>query len=248
MAEPWNFTPTQWSEVLSGQETAATAADKLKAGNFLPWTSKLFELTADVREILDLGSGRGENAAALALKGKKTTLLDWSQENLDFSSGLYETLSLKGTFQRADMTQKLPFADGSFDVVYSCGVFEYFNDQVIRGILKEAFRVARKRVIVMVPNALCVPYRAGMKYLQIKNKWPWGGERPFVSLKSQFASADNGPFREYSVGFRHSLDFLVFPGGGKIRRALTALMDLKHHSKPAFLRQGYLLIAEGDKR
>ena len=247
MTRAWNLSPQEWSQVLLTQADPEAVAAELRAGKFLPWVENLIDLTAGARDVLDLGSGKGENSAMLALSGKKTTLLDWSEENLEFAKRLYKTMGIAGNFKQADMTQRLPFEDGAFDVVFSCGVFEYFRDKEIVRILKEAFRVARKRVIILVPNAACVSYRFGKWYMETKRKWPWGGERPFYSFKGYFRSAGSGPVREFSVAARHGLDFLTMPCGRELKSILIRGFRLKSHSKPAFLRQGYLVLTAGEK-
>ena len=240
MAIGQNLTPDEWSKVL---ETEGQAQDRL-----FPWTPTLLDLTADCASTLDLGSGRGELAAAMARAGKKTTLLDWSEKNIQFSRDLFLGLELEGSFHRADMTQPLSFADGQFDAVHSCGVFEYFTDGEIVNILKEAFRVARKRVIILVPNAWSLPYRFGKWYLEQTKQWVWGGERPFSSLKPHFRAAGCGGIREFSVGTKHSLNFLTMRGGHALQSAAIVLFRLKDHPRPSFLNQGYLLITAGEKK
>ena len=145
------------------------------------------------------------------------------------------------------MTKKLPFDDNSFDCVFSCGVFEYFNDAQIIGILKEANRVCKKKVIIMAPNAYSLAYRIGMRYLQNTNNWQWGGERPFYTLKPQFRKAGFKNIEEFSVGSKHSLSFLRMPHGKHIQGIIIKMLNLKDHSKPSLLRQGYLLISVGEK-
>ena len=247
MADKWNLTPDQWSNVLTNEATPETIAKNLLKGDYLPWNEILLQKSAQGETSLDMGSGRGENSAMLARQGRRTTLLDWSQENIDYSKRLFQLMSLDGEFLRADMTKPLPFKDNTFDMVFSCGVFEYFTGETIHSILKEAFRVSRKRVVIMVPNALSIPYRLGMGYMKVTGQWHWGGEVPSYTLKPHFQSIPNTKVTEFSVGTRHSLDFLTMPGGGTLRRACTKLFNLKDHSSPAFLRQGYLLITIAEK-
>lgn len=223
-------------------------ARSILSGNNLPWVETLIKFTRDSETILDMGSGAGQNSAVLALRGKRTMLLDWSKENIDFSKELFSLLGTNGEFCQADMTKKLPFADNYFDTVFSCGVFEYFADKEIRNILKEAFRVARKRVIIMVPNALSIVYRFGMWYMRLTGKWHWGGERPFLTLKPYFRDATEGNLEEFTVGAKHSLNFLTIPRGKALQRILIRLFRLKEHTNPEFLRQGYLLICIGEKK
>ena len=184
----------------------------------------------------------------LAGAGRQTTLIDWSQENLAFSRDLYGALGLKGQFCRADITQRLPFESHSIDAVFSCGVFEYFTAAQIDAVMAEAFRVARKRVIIMVPNARAVAYRLGKWYMERTGTWEWGGEVPSHTLKNHFRRAGAVGIREFSLGGQHSVDFLAaLPGGERMVSLLTRTLKLTRHHRPSLLGQGYLLVTIGEK-
>ena len=243
-----NLTPDEWSKVLESEGLAQAVARNVTEDRTFPWTPTLIELTRDCASTLDMGSGRGELAAVMAREGKKSSLLDWSEKNIAFSKDLFKRLGLEGDFRQADMTQRLPYVDGQFDAVYSCGVFEYFTDDQIKAILKEAFRIARKRVIILVPNSWSLPYRFGKWYLEKTKQWVWGGERTFSSLKPHFLAAGCSNVNEFSVGTRHSLDFLTMRGGRAMQKAAISLFRLKNHPRPSTLNQGYLLIAAGEKK
>ena len=247
MSHPWNLTPAQWSDVLLRGIEPEGVARRVPTDNSNPWGTTLLEYTKDSKTILDLGSGRGQHSARLALAGKQTTLVDWSVDNVEFSMKLFETLKMPGSFCRADMLKPLPFKDDVFDTVFSCGVFEYFSDQEIREILKEAFRVARKQVIIMVPNALSIPYRIGKFYMERTGTWEWGGERPFVTMKPYFRAVGCNRMREVSVAAKTSLNFLTMRGGGLLKRLTTSVLRLTDHPEPSLFKQGYLLITVGEK-
>jgi ubiquinone/menaquinone biosynthesis C-methylase UbiE len=248
MSEPWNLTPDEWSNVLGTNEDIQKLAEELKKGKYLLWNEVLHQYTENSLKTLDLGSGRGENSAMLAMHKRETTLFDWSKKNLDFSKRLFEAINRKGNFIKGDITKPLPFEDSTFDTVFCCGVLEYFTDQQIKEILKEAFRVAQKRVIILVPNAYSFCYRLGMWYMKRTNNWPWGGERAFGTLKHCFKVIPDLHITEFSVGTKHSLNFLdSLPNGKLFHRALAKIFRLKDHSRPSFLNQGYLLITIGEK-
>ena len=86
-----------------------------------------------------------------------------------------------------------------------------------------------------------------MGYMKATGQWHWGGEVPSSTLKPYFQSISNIKVREFSVGTRHSLEFLTMPGGGTIKKLCTRLFNLNDHSSPSFLRQGYLLITIAEK-
>jgi ubiquinone/menaquinone biosynthesis C-methylase UbiE len=246
---PWNLTPEEWSNALLSGTTPEAVATNVRRGALLPWTKFLLKFTEDSKEVLDLGCGAGQNSALLAYHGRKTTLLDVSKQNLNFSKKVLENLNLSGQYRLADMTKPLPFGNNSFDTVFSVGVFEYFTDKEIKSILKEAFRISRKRVIIMVPNALSLAYRVGYWISKATKKWIWGGERPFYTLRSHFETVADVQFFEFTVAAKHSLDFLtvLVPKGNLINRVINRSLSTDD-SKPAFFRQGYLLVSVGEKR
>jgi SAM-dependent methyltransferase len=243
------LTADQWSSVLQTKEDPASVAARLRrSGTFVPWSQVLVDESTDCVTTADLGCGRGENSAVLARAGRQTTLVDWSQDNLAFSRAMYQALGLTGRYCRADITRPLPLESNSIDMVFSCGVFEYFDASQIDAILSEMFRIARKRVIIMVPNARAVGYRLGKWYLEQRGKWEWGGEVPSHSLQKQFKRAGGASIREFSVGGQHSVDFLApLPGGARIVNLLTRALRLTRHPRPSRFGQGYLLITIGEK-
>jgi ubiquinone/menaquinone biosynthesis C-methylase UbiE len=248
MQDAWNLSPNEWSAVLSTHSSPVRFAETMvERGQVVPWTTLLVEHTVDCATVLDLGSGRGDHSALLARHGRRPTLVDWSAQNIDFSRRMFAASGVRGHFCVADITRPLPFESNSIDAVFSCGVFEYFNETEVDAILREAFRIARKRVIVLVPNALSVAYRLGKWYMERTGSWTWGGEVPSYTLKPAFERAGAVRTTELTVAARHSLDFLVMPLGSRFKRACIKLFGLQHHVRPAWCRQGYLLVAIGEK-
>src|SRR5215468_1645275 len=71
---------------------------------------------AGVRTILEVGCGTGNDAARLAREGYSVTAIDLSGEAIGQAQAKFGSLV---RFLVADMTQPLPFPDGSFDAVMS---------------------------------------------------------------------------------------------------------------------------------
>ena len=247
--DPWNLTPNEWANVLLRGTTPEEVARNVLEGKLLPWTKTLLRYTEAGDSLLELGSGAGQNSALMAHNGRRITLLDISKENLEFSAEVFELLNLNGYFRLADMTKPLPFDDNSFDTVFSVGVFEYFNDEQINKILKEAFRIAKRRLIIMMPNASSAPYRIGYWISRATNRWVWGGERPLHTLKPHFESIENIQLIEYTVALQHSLSFLTafVPRGNVVNNLVRKTLRRMDDSNPTLLRQGYLLISIGEK-
>jgi ubiquinone/menaquinone biosynthesis C-methylase UbiE len=95
------------------------------------------------QSILDLGCGYGAYSLALMKEGRSCVGCDVNLQYLKtaVSSGL-PSVAAEGA---------LPFPDKSFDTVLLFEVIEHVPP--IEAILKEAFRVARKSVLITVPNA-----------------------------------------------------------------------------------------------
>ena len=93
--------------------------------------------------ILDLGCGFGAYGSALAEKGRKCIGCDI---NLDY----LRTAASQG-LTVVNVDSMLPFRDRSFDSVLIFEVIEHVNK--IETILAEAFRIARKNVLITVPNS-----------------------------------------------------------------------------------------------
>ena len=95
------------------------------------------------QRILDLGCGYGAYSLALLKEGRSCVGCDVNLQYVKTAaaSGLPAVVAL----------HPLPFPDKSFDTVLLFEVIEHVPP--IEAILKEAFRVARKNVLVTVPNA-----------------------------------------------------------------------------------------------
>ena len=50
---------------------------------------------------------------------------------------------------------------------------------------------------------------------------------------------------EFTLAARHSLNFLTMPYGDRVRNMLTPAFTPSDESRPAVLRQGYLLVTIG---
>jgi ubiquinone/menaquinone biosynthesis C-methylase UbiE len=93
--------------------------------------------------VLDLGCGYGAYGSALKNEGLKCVGCDI---NLD-----YLRKAAQHGLPVVNVGAALPFPDECFDSVLMFEVIEHVSD--IQSILKEAFRVARKNVLIKVPNS-----------------------------------------------------------------------------------------------
>ena len=117
-----------------------------EAGNDLDWAGLwtrpfLIPLRqAGVQTILELGCGTGNDTARLADKGYSVTAIDLSGEAIGQARAKFGSVA---RFLVADMTQRLPFADGSFDAVMSNVALHMFPDAVTRAVFAQVGRLVR---------------------------------------------------------------------------------------------------------
>jgi ubiquinone/menaquinone biosynthesis C-methylase UbiE len=101
------------------------------------------------RRILDVGTGTGRAAIALAGRGAVVTGVDASEEMLQVAERRAREAGARVTFARGD-AHHLDFADRSFDAVVCLRVLMHTPDW--RTSLRELCRVARTRVVLDYPS------------------------------------------------------------------------------------------------
>lgn len=89
---------------------------------------------------LEVGAGSGRLSRFLAKRGYRTTCLDFSPQALKLAKKYYDAANLKGEFIEGE-AENMPFNDGEFDVVFSTGLLEHFEDPM--PIIFEMVRVLR---------------------------------------------------------------------------------------------------------
>ncbi|MHC4474182.1 MAG: class I SAM-dependent methyltransferase [Planctomycetota bacterium] len=88
--------------------------------------------------VLEIGCGRGSMSAYFADNGFDCTLLDRSVSAIETAKELFASNSLRGRCHVGD-AMVLPYADESFDVVFSIGLLEHIED--IHTAIGEQIRV-----------------------------------------------------------------------------------------------------------
>ena len=77
--------------------------------------------------VLEVGCGRGSMSAYFADNGFDCTLLDSSESAIKAAKKVFKENGLKAKFDVGD-AMRLPYDDGAFDIVFSIGLLEHFED------------------------------------------------------------------------------------------------------------------------
>jgi SAM-dependent methyltransferase len=123
--------------------------------------------------ILEAGCGTGQTLA-LFTSDRETVGLDISPAALDLAKKNCTHPVLGSIFS-------MPFCDDTFDLVYNSGVIEHFRDPVNIDAIREMARIAKPsgRVIIIVPNSLCLWYRAGKSVAVLLKNFEFGYEEDY---------------------------------------------------------------------
>lgn len=93
---------------------------------------------AGARRCLEVGCGRGSLSAYFADAGWDCTLLDLSPTAIERAKEAFGEAGLAASFDIGDCLD-LPYEDGSFDVVFSIGLLEHFEDP--KSVIAEQARI-----------------------------------------------------------------------------------------------------------
>ena len=130
-------------------------------------------LKLGVERALEVGAGSGRDVEALHAQGLRILYSDFSAAAVRAFVARCPTIPAC----QVDAT-RMPFPDGSFELVYSLGLLEHFDLDVRAQIIAEHFRVASRYVLIDVPQRWA-PACAIKKTLMAVGRWPYGWETEY---------------------------------------------------------------------
>ena len=184
------------------------------------------------KRVLGLASGGGQQIPIFSALGAECTVLDYSANQCESERLVAEREGYKVKVIQADMSQRLPFDDNTFDLIFhpvsNCYVEE------VKPIFKECFRVLKKGGILLCGLDNGFAYIFDETGINIKYKLP------FNPLKNSEAYEDSIK-NDWGIAFSHTLEEQI---GGQLEAGfiLTNLYEdtsgegiLHEYNVPTFL-------------
>lgn len=149
------------------------------------------------KKILGLASGGGQQIPIFSALGAECTVLDYSGKQLESERMVAEREGYSVRIVRADMTKRLPFEDGEFDLIFhpvsNCYVEE------VKPIFRECFRVLKLGGILLSGLDNGINFIVNDDEERIVNSLPFNPLKNEEQMKT-LAESDDG------VQFSHTLE------------------------------------------
>ena len=165
-------------------------------------------------KLLGLASGGGQQMPIFAALGADCTVLDYSPAQLKSEELVAAREGYKIDIVRADMTNPLPFADNSFDIIFHPVSNCYVED--VYHVWQECFRILKPGGVLLSGmdngiNYLFDDEIDGKESLSIVNKLPYN---PLKNPDEYKKSVENN----WGIQFSHTIEEQV---GGQLKAGLT---------------------------
>lgn len=184
------------------------------------------------KRVLGLASGGGQQIPIFSALGASCTVLDYSTRQCESERMVAQREGYRVEVIQADMSQRLPFEDGTFDLIFhpvsNCYVEE------VKPIFRECYRVLKKGGVLLcgLDNGFAYIFDETGSHIKYK--------LPFNPLKDPEAYEDSIK-NDWGITFSHTLEEQL---GGQLEAGftLTNLYEdtsgggvLHEHHVPTFL-------------
>lgn len=113
---------------------------------------KILKKECNNGKILEVGSGTGIVCSQLASEGFDVTGIDVNEHIIKLAKELEREYFGERKVKYIKMSMfELDFQEQEFDLAYSVGVLEHFDDNMIMNTIKQQLRIAKK-VIIVIPT------------------------------------------------------------------------------------------------
>lgn len=193
--------------------------------------------------VLEVGCGLGEQARWFSTRCRRFTGIDISEEVLTLRDQLPDNVELR----IVDAVNLAPFADGSFDVVFSSQLVEHLHPEDVPVHMAEVARVLRPggRYLLETPNRVTGPHDVSRAFDDVATcfhlkEWTNGemlsvmreaGFRRFRSPLFRQAAYDKNPalagFAEFPTDWKRPLEKLVGALPARRRQKIGTALRLR---------------------
>lgn len=163
------------------------------------------------KKILGLASGGGQQMPIFSALGAVCTVFDYSERQLASERMVAEREGYRIEIVRGDMTKPLPFADGSFDLIFHPVANCYVKD--VKSIWRECRRVLKPGGLLLSGVDLNINYIVDEDERDIVNTLPFDPLKN-EAQRRQLEAADAG------MQFSHSLEEQI---GGQLEAGFRLL-------------------------
>jgi SAM-dependent methyltransferase len=183
----WNDASCGERLLLDASDTAGYLAQMAKRYSLEPYIESFaaFDGARD-KDVLEIGVGLGADHQRFAQEGARLTGIDLTDRAIEHTRRRFDLFGLSSDLRVGD-AEGLPFADESFDCVYSWGVLHHSPNTP--GAVEEVWRVLRPggvaRIMIYHKYAL-VGYMLWMRYALLAG-------RPWRSLRDIYAQHLESP-------------------------------------------------------
>ena len=212
--DAWCESGWEWGKAISHEEFNAAQNGQwdvlLTPTKYVPheWFGEL-----KGKDVLGLASGGGQQIPIFTALGAKCTVLDYSGNQCESERMVAKREGYTVNVIQADMTKRLPFEDGAFDLIFHPVSNCYVED--VKPIFKECYRVLKKGGIL-----LC-GLNNGFAYIFDETETNMKYRLPFNPLKDPVAYEDSIK-NNWGIAFSHTLEEQI---GGQLEAGFT-LTDL----------------------
>lgn len=128
--------------------------------------------------VLEMGCGSGYTSLALNQRGAQCELLDISKESLRVAQRAFKDAGANPPVTHLKDALRSGLPEAIYDIVWNGGVIEHFYDTGKVKLIKEMLRLTKPggKVIILVPNSQCWPFRIVQLWKKIRRTWKYGYE------------------------------------------------------------------------
>ena len=149
------------------------------------------------KKLLGLASGGGQQIPIFSALGVECTVLDYSEKQVESERMVAEREGYPVRVIRGDMTKRLPFQDGEFDVIFHPASNCYVEE--VKPIFQECYRVLKPGGILLCGLDNGINFLVSDDERQIVNTLPFNPLKNPEQMK-QLTDTDSG------VQFSHTME------------------------------------------